>query len=413
MEKYIKIYKDNRGEIKFIDTYKFISINKKNVVRGIHCSPYSKTITCLNGSISDFIIDLKTLKYTNTILNINEQLYIPPNHGHCFLSLENGTSILYNLDGIFDEEKEINIHYNDPYIDLPLYDNYIVSNKDINNKFIKPIDYIVLGKFGFLSTHICKSLNTSNKNFVVLNTRLENLDKLEKQLLLYKPKYLINATGISGKPTVEWCEYNKEETYKINYTLQLDLIKLCDKLNIHITICGSGMIFNNNNINKETDIGNLDSIYYSKIRCLLEKEIKHYKNILYLRMIFPISGDNNSKCFLNKTLTRLNNIHHRKINITTVNLFDILPNIIENNEIGIFNFVNPSPLFISDILSIYKKIVNPDIKWNELKENYLEPLLDTKRLENFYITHINRDISNIKSNISIEKLFTINKKYFQ
>ena len=82
-----------------------------------------------------------------------------------------------------------------------------------------------------------------NKNYIVLNTRLENYEEIEHKLNIYKPKFLICAAGISGKPTIEWCENNKDETFKTNV---IDTLKLCEitkKLNIHLTLFGSGSIY--------------------------------------------------------------------------------------------------------------------------------------------------------------------------
>ena len=56
----IENFVDTRGELKFINNNnsnikeEFISINRKNVIRGIHCSPYGKIITCLKGKCIDY-----------------------------------------------------------------------------------------------------------------------------------------------------------------------------------------------------------------------------------------------------------------------------------------------------------------------------------------------------------------------
>ena len=171
-----------------------------------------------------------------------------------------------------------------------------------------------------------------NKNYLKLNTRLES-EELYNQLLRFKPTYVICAAGISGKPTVKWCETNKEETLYVNYTLQLKLAKICKDLGIHLTIYGSGLIYKNKGIYNESVVPNLEDFYYSKVRIMLEKDLD-YKNVLYLRILYPISGDNHEKCFINKIKTRLNTVHDIKINCTV--LQDLIPgmfNLIENNNI--------------------------------------------------------------------------------
>ena len=42
----------------------FISNSKKNVLRGIHKSPYDKYVTILNGKVIDYIIDFTNNKIT-------------------------------------------------------------------------------------------------------------------------------------------------------------------------------------------------------------------------------------------------------------------------------------------------------------------------------------------------------------
>jgi 3,5-epimerase/4-reductase len=385
----INTFKDIRGSIQFIESIKtvkqqFISNNEIGVIRGIHCSPYPKTITCLNGSIIDYIINMKNNTFEKNILRKNNKIYIPPNFGHCFLTLEKNTQIFYQLHGEFKPENEINIHYRDPVINLDIsweY-NYIVSVKDINNPFIKPIDYIVLGGTGFLGSYTIDTLKKHNKNFICVDTRLERYDILENQLAILKPKYVISAAGISGNPTVKWCETNKEQTLLVNYTLQLKLAEICKKLNIHLTIYGSGLIYEGNGKYSETDKPNHTSLYYSQLRIRLEKDLV-FDNLLYLRILYPISGDGNKKCFLSKIKTRFNSTHNIQINCTVLpELFPYMIKMIETHKFGIFNFVNPNLISIPDIIKIYYthtkhtiidiKTENPDLDTHKLTKLYPE-----------------------------------------
>ena len=44
--------------------------------------------------------------------------------------------------------------------------------------FIKPIDYIVFGSTGFLGSNIINVLKTQNKNFIISDIRLNNINKM-------------------------------------------------------------------------------------------------------------------------------------------------------------------------------------------------------------------------------------------
>ena len=398
----INTFTDCRGHLKFIDMSKnikeqFISVNKKNVLRGIHCSPYGKIITCLKGSIVDYNINLKDLSFEKNILNENESVYIPPNHGHLFISLIDDSWVLYQLEGKYDSEKDINIHYTDPFInlDIPSLNEYIISDKDKLNPFYKKIDYIILGASGFLGSYTCSVMDKLNKNYLKLNTRLES-EELYNQLLRFKPTYVICAAGISGKPTVKWCETNKEETLYVNYTLQLKLAKICKDLGIHLTIYGSGLIYKNKGIYNESVVPNLEDFYYSKVRIMLEKDLD-YKNVLYLRILYPISGDNHEKCFINKIKTRLNTVHDIKINCTV--LQDLIPgmfNLIENNKTGIYNFTNPGLISIPEIINI----IDDKLKFNIEKtiDEYPELNISKLKLELPSIKDIKSCIYDLKKN---------------
>jgi hypothetical protein len=131
------------------------------------------------------------------------------------------------------------------------------------------------------------------------------------------------------------------------------LAKLCNDKNIHLTCFGSGGIFNNDRVYSEEDEGNYKNIFYSESRIYLENIIKHYNNVLYLRINYPISSYKTNKNLLTKLLT-YTNIESIELSITYIdNLFPILFQMIENIENGVCNFINPGSINLSEILKIY------------------------------------------------------------
>lgn len=57
-------YEDNRGDYCNISTHMVVlesgtATSKKNVLRGMHCSPFPKIIACLSGIMYDVLIDLR------------------------------------------------------------------------------------------------------------------------------------------------------------------------------------------------------------------------------------------------------------------------------------------------------------------------------------------------------------------
>lgn len=395
-------FDDLRGQMQFIPIendniikQQFTSTNKKNVIRGIHTSPYGKHVTCLRGSFLDYIINYDTMTYKKYYLHKDglNKLYIPPNHGHLFISLEDDSIMLYQLEGVFDPKLEKNYHYLCPAInlDIPFNNNYILSDKDKNNPLYYELDYVLLGAKGFLGSETEKILQKENKFYVSLNTRLDDTQLLFNQLSFYKPKYVICAAGISGKPTIAWCETNQIETLKTNLTYQLTLADYCHKLGIHLTIYVSGSMYLSgyNDENVEPDNKNT---YYTKCRILLEESLKCYDNILLLRIQYPISFTDNEKCFLNKMKSRLNNVLNVDVNLTIIpDLFRHIPTLIEFNHTGIYNFVNKGSISLPNLL----KLCNiTDFNVIEDKSKQLG-LLDTTKLEKiiFNVQDVTKSIS--------------------
>ncbi|NBQ17530.1 NAD-dependent epimerase/dehydratase family protein, partial [bacterium] len=132
--------------------------------------------------------------------------------------------------------------------------SYIVSEKDNNSNFSKKIDYILFGSTGFLGSEFEKILKKENKNYIIINTRLENYNEIKYKLQLYKPKYLICAAGISGRPTIAWCDNNKEETFKTNVIDILNLCEITKELDIKLVIFGSGSIYRSVINDKKQDL---------------------------------------------------------------------------------------------------------------------------------------------------------------
>jgi dTDP-4-dehydrorhamnose 3,5-epimerase-like enzyme/dTDP-4-dehydrorhamnose reductase len=361
------IYTDDRGIVtslsfgeRHIDAkQQLLSINKKGVFRGIHISPYEKIITCLQGSFIDFIIDINTWKVQRIKLLSHNSIIIPANTGHAFISLEENSVLLYLLAGEFDPDKEQTIHYRDPRVDLGMdFDiEYIMSEKDKKITWDK-IDYVVLGGSGFVGRHICDMLKKQDKRYMRVDTRLEDIKRLETQLAYYQPKYVISCAGIAGRPTIKWCDENKDETKHVNVDMQLSLADMCQRLDIHLTIFGSTLVYDytedcirHSEVSQTSVNGDL---YYSKMRIFLEDSInkKGYNNLLYLRIGFAISGDLDPKCFLTKMKQRArdNSVHNANLSITVLpSMLPILTSLIESKRVGIYNFVNKNPILLTDL----------------------------------------------------------------
>lgn len=119
----------------------YYSISKKNVLRGIHFQkpPFhcTKLIYVIKGSVLDVLVDLRlnspTFKQViSLVLSENENaLLIPPGIGHGFLSLKNGTIMVYNQSKVYNKKYDDGVLWSSINFDWNIQ-KPILSDRDKN-----------------------------------------------------------------------------------------------------------------------------------------------------------------------------------------------------------------------------------------------------------------------------------------
>jgi hypothetical protein len=129
-------FTDNRGTLYFpIKNNNFqakectISINNKNVFRGIHVNDFDKLITCIQGSFLDYVINLETGEINEYPLFQGDQILVKANFGHAFISKTDNSILMYHFSDIFGNTQQI--HWSQ-YLSLP--ENIIISDNDSKKK---------------------------------------------------------------------------------------------------------------------------------------------------------------------------------------------------------------------------------------------------------------------------------------
>ena len=130
-------HNDNRGFFKEIINEKdlkkkfifdYISLSKKNVLRGLHIQtthPQGKLISVFQGKIFDVALDLRKSskthgQYFTTILSDknNQSIYIPAGFAHGFCVLEDKTLMHYKCTTYRDADSEKGILWNDASLNI-------------------------------------------------------------------------------------------------------------------------------------------------------------------------------------------------------------------------------------------------------------------------------------------------------
>jgi len=115
------------------------SCSGKGVVRGLHFQsshPQGKLVRVIRGSVYDVVVDIRTGspsfgKSVGVVISAANRLmiWVPAGFAHGFLSLEDGTEVLYKTTDFYYPEYDAGIRWNDPdlHIAWPLEQHGIPS----------------------------------------------------------------------------------------------------------------------------------------------------------------------------------------------------------------------------------------------------------------------------------------------
>lgn len=267
--------------------------------------------------------------------------------------------------------------------------------------------FLIYGGFGWIGDKISKLLIENGHTIHKSKLRLEEREKILKELEEIKPDRVINCAGKTGTPNVDWCETHKKEVIKSNVFGTLNLIDCCDEKNIHLTNLATGCIFEYDDIHKngfsEDDLPNFFGSFYSYTKGIVETLSRNYENLLTLRLRMPISDDLHPRNFITKIIN-----YEKVVNIPNSMsiLHDLLPCLIkmsENKTTGIVNFVNPGVISHNEILDLYKKYIDPTFEYTNfsieeqnkiLKAGRSNNELDTTKIKSMF-----PDLPDIKTSI--------------
>ena len=119
------------------------SVSARGVLRGIHYADVppgqAKYVTCVAGSVLDVVVDLRVGSPTfgqwdSVLLDTIDRraIYLAEGLGHAFLSLEDGSTVVYLCSTPYAPDLEHEVHPLDPRIgiDWPLDCEPVLSPKD-------------------------------------------------------------------------------------------------------------------------------------------------------------------------------------------------------------------------------------------------------------------------------------------
>jgi dTDP-4-dehydrorhamnose 3,5-epimerase len=103
--------------------------DRRHTLRGMHwqAAPGEETkiVRVNRGTIYDVVVDVRPDSPTylrwfgfTLVAGLRQQLIVPPNCAHGFLTLEDNTDVLYTLTNTYDPASERGFNYDDPKINI-------------------------------------------------------------------------------------------------------------------------------------------------------------------------------------------------------------------------------------------------------------------------------------------------------
>jgi 3,5-epimerase/4-reductase len=231
--------------------------------------------------------------------------------------------------------------------------------------------YLLFGKSGWIGGMLITMLRAQGKTVHLADSRTQDRAAVLAEIETYKPTHILNASGVTGRPNVDWCETNRVATIRANVIGSLNIADICEELNIHHCLFATGCIFEYDADHviggqgfTEEDAPNFAGSFYSQTKAYVEQMLKEYPNTLTLRVRMPISDDLSPRNFITKIVK-----YDKVVNIpnSMTVLSEMLPlalTMAERGITGIMNFCNPGAISHNQCLALYKKHVDPEYSWS-------------------------------------------------
>lgn len=220
----------------------------------------------------------------------------------------------------------------------------------------------LLGKNGYVGGWILDHFSKlPDYEVVPLEVDVTNRAEVERTLEGVHDSVVINATGKTGRPNVDWCEDHRLETAKVNIDGAINACEVASAQGNYVIQIGSGCIFSGTGEQAftEEDEPNFFGSYYSQTKAVAEGALKEIPNVCVLRIRMPLQSKPSPKNLLDKLL-QYSKILSVPNSVTVMEDFmPFLERVIEKRVVGVLNAVNPGAYEHRDLLELYKEVVDP------------------------------------------------------
>ena len=277
--------------------------------------------------------------------------------------------------------------------------------------------WLLFGHNGWIGTQVCKLLESDNSYTLYKSElRVDDTDKVEKELLEIKPDRVLCLVGRTHGPGYSTIDYLEQpgklvENIRDNLYSPVSLALLCKTQHIHFTYLGTGCIFTQNpddidssNGYTEASLPDFTGSGYSTVKGFTDR-LMHLceSNTLNVRIRMPIVGYDNPRNFITKIKSYAKVIDIQNSMTVLPELLPIMLDLAKNKHTGTINLTNPGTISHNEILTMYKKYVDNDFSWENFSLEEQDKILASQRSNNKLDTSLLEElypkVKNIKSSI--------------
>lgn len=231
-------------------------------------------------------------------------------------------------------------------------------------------DKVLIFGRGFLGTRLANDIANSHLSHIDITNTLD----VQQEITTHRPTVIINAAGKTGKPNVDWCEYNQFETYCSNVKGPLVLAKVCAEADLYLLHLASGCIFYGESPFpggwRENDFAN-PIAFYSRTKYAADLILSTLPNVGIARLRMPIDDKPSARNLITK-LAAYKQVIDVENSVTIVSdLVDVVRGLLQRRAEGIFHVTNSGSMHHTELLALYRKIVDPTHTYELIQEDRL------------------------------------------
>ena len=241
--------------------------------------------------------------------------------------------------------------------------------------------FYILGATGFMGSQCVEYLKSKGHEVITTRVDLTKHGDMLKAFEQTKPDVVINFAGVRAYPTVDWCEDNKEQTIAVNIYGAFNAMSAALSYGAYPIQIGSGCVYEGDESKEftEEDVPNFEGSFYSRSRITMQNLLENI-NCLQVRIRMPLSMKKHPRNFITKIASNEKVISAPNSVTLIEDLFPALEKLaMTSRPVGILNLTNDGHVWHKDILTMYKKIVDPNHTYTEIPVSEISSVTKTGR----------------------------------